>query len=321
VIPEWYEKLPPASRPELPLPDALRFGEHEREYVNDKTGLVLVYVPGGRFTMGRPLATINGDENNLADELPRHEVDLSPYFIGKYEVSNANYEKFANGGVKTRAEESGGWVVARGTDEMEFHPAQDANWLKPNGKKPKVAEEPVVQLSWREAVAFARWAGLRLPTEAEWERAAAWDDEKHIERVFPWGDEREDDVAKWSQLDLNPDESTVPVTQFPGGVSPIGVWNMAGNVREFVLDLYSGRTYAEHAKQGAVKDPCVTEAEQAHCQRGGGFIDSPAFCRAAYRTYGHKKDGGDDGANVIGFRVAVSGRGHVRAWEAGLDGR
>ncbi|HZU99083.1 MAG TPA: bifunctional serine/threonine-protein kinase/formylglycine-generating enzyme family protein, partial [Planctomycetota bacterium] len=170
--PPWFFQLPEDARPALPLPGELRIDdEHPGDYVNPVDGSVLVYVPAGTFLMGWPEDEMFHDEDGTKDARPVHEVKLSAYFIGKYEVSNAQFARYAAATkVVTLAEvRKRGFLNHGGPESL---PQEGATWRNPRGLKRYGDEDPVVQITWEEAKRYAAWARLRLPTEAEWERAA-----------------------------------------------------------------------------------------------------------------------------------------------------
>jgi formylglycine-generating enzyme required for sulfatase activity len=303
--PAWYRALPEAERPRLPLREGLELGG-SGEYVNMADGSVLVYVPAGEFLMGP--GPDDADVAAFADARPAHTVRLSAYFIGKYEVSNAQWRR--HGVSPTQAEVDGGYV---GTEtELAQSPRRvpGASWRTPQGDGvPCVDSHPVVQVLWAEALAYARSVGLRLATEAEWERAAGWDGKRS--HRYPWGRDEPPDATHANVRAYDMQAVAGPrldaVTSHPAGVSPVGAFNMCGNAAEFVLDVYDLRSYEAYAGRTAL-DPCVFDERKRHVVRGGSFEEIADMAATHYRSV----RSADECANTTGFRVALSEDGSPR---------
>jgi formylglycine-generating enzyme required for sulfatase activity len=205
----------------------------------------LCAIPAGRFWMGsdRP----EGSEN----EHPRRQVETGSYEIGLTPVTNAQFAQFVLDGYRDRAawsDESWAWREANSVDKPRFW--DDEAW-----RAYQAPNQPVTGVSWYEADAFARFSGMRLPTEAEWERAARGDDG----RRFPWGDEW-DPARAAHRGGLR---HTLPVGSFPQNESPYGLLDCAGNVWEWCADWYS---------------PGLKSA------RGGAWNANPPQLRCAHRN-------------------------------------
>lgn len=202
----------------------------------------MVLIPGGTFMMGS-----RGDEGKVGfevgvDEMPQHPVRLRPFFLDRFEVTNAQYQAFiAATGRPTPADDK----------DPEYY-----SWV--DGRPPAGQEDyPVCYVSWADADAYCRWAGKRLPTEAEWERAARGDDG----RVWPWGNQF--DAARCNTVETGLRWAT-PVGSFPDGVSPFGVMDLCGNVAEWTASWYEpypGSTL----KRGAF-------GKQMRVARGGAWV-------------------------------------------------
>jgi len=234
----------------------------------------MILVPAGPFWMG--------SETGRMDERPRHRVELDAYLIDAYEVTNTRYALFVEaGGYSTPSLWSpSGWAW-----KNRLHVSLPAHWANPMWNEPM---QPVVGVSWFEAEAFCRYVGKRLPTEAEWEKAARGDDE----RAFPWGNE-------WDASRTNgpPDGSvTVRVGSYPTGVSPNGVHDMAGNVWEWVVDWYESDYYARSPE----RNPPGPPSGRARVLRGGAWGYSPVNLRASARYAAGPGTRSPD----IGFRCA-----------------
>ena len=258
--------------------------------------MTMLYVPAGEFTMGSDA----GD----SDEKPTHTVTLAGFWIDRTEVTNAMFKKFvAATGYTSDAEKTGvGYIFDLATHSWPV--TRGANWQQPRGPGSTLAgldDYPVVQVTWNDARAYCAWAGRRLPTEAEWEKAARGSDG----RTYPWGNQAVVDnllnfadrnlPTSWS--DNNVDDGyqhTAPVGHYPAGASPYGALDMAGNVWEWMADWYGETYYATSPDH----DPTGPTTGNVHVIRGGGWNDGAANVRAADR-YALPPDGlGENG----GFR-------------------
>ena len=214
--------------------------------ISEVDGMELVYVPAGRFIMGS-----NDGEN---DERPAHEVYLDAYWIDKYEVTNAQYR----------------YCVSAGKCD------------KPSNKlyyeyydNPGYANHPVVDVSWRNANDYCTWAGRRLPSEAEWEKAARGTDG----RTYPWGNGSPS--ASLLNYNFNKRDTTVTtaVGSYPNGVSPYGALDMAGNVWEWVADWYDASYYSK----SPVGNPTGPSAGEDRVWRGGSWASNDSDVRSTTR--------------------------------------
>lgn len=213
----------------------------------------MAFVPAGEFIMGT--------QSEFSNERPRRKVYLDAYFIDKYEVTNAEYKKFVD---KTNHR----------VPFVNTFWAEPYNWR--NGSYPPGrGDYPVVLVSWDDAVAYAKWAGKRLPTEAEWEKAARGEDG----RTWPWGDTWDVNKCNIQESFLN---SPQPVDVFPEGKSPYDCFNMSGNVTEWAADLYS-ETYYRVAPQ---KNPPGPSTGSGRVARGGAWDSNlNLYARTGYRHY------------------------------------
>lgn len=241
---------------------------------NSKDGSELILISAGEFLMGSP----RGKGNN--DEHPQHKVYLDAYYIGKYEVTNEKFAKFVQG--------SG--YQAQGSWRDYF--------------KSGTADHPVVSVSWNDAVAYCRWANLRLPTEAEWEKAARGTDG----RQYPWGNNWDKGRCNWDEgpqlsgmASMYQGRGTLSVGSFPSGASPYGCMDMAGNVWEWCADWYGEKYYS----QSTNSDPQGPSSGQYRILRGGSWgFANPADLRCAARNFIAPVYWADNPLN--GFRVARS---------------
>jgi len=277
-----------------------------------KDGMILLYVPAGKFVMG------STDADNTPDnERPDREIPVDAFWIDQTEVTNAMFRHFvAETGHKTEAEDKGRaeyleiptskWVWAEG-----------ANWQHPRGPGSDIQgleRHPVVQVSWYDALAYCKWAGRQLPTEAEWEKAARGTDA----RKYPWGPE----PVAWNRLnyaDLNLEvkgadkkeddryQFTAPVGSYPEGASPYGALDMAGNVSEWTSSLWGKSQdqpdyrYPYNPKDG--REKLDAAADVWRVVRGGTWYSAEDAVRTAFRSRlpPHSQFVG------VGFRCATSG--------------
>ena len=196
----------------------------------------MVYIPEGYFQMGT--------SSGKSDQKPMHFVYTSAYFIDKHEISNAEYMQF---------------LQATGHEKPLYW--EDENFNHP--------DHPVVGVSWYDAMAYAKWKGRRLPTEAEWEKAARGSDD----RFWPWG-------RKWSKgfvfyfVNIFGEDDnyrfTAPVNYYQSGVSPFGVFNMSGNVWEWCLDWYDKGYYRLSPE---VNPEGPKESANMKVLRGGSWVN------------------------------------------------
>jgi formylglycine-generating enzyme required for sulfatase activity len=253
-------------------------------------GMIMVFVPAGEFDMG--------SEIGLTDEQPVHTVYLDAFWIDQTEVSNVQYAK----------------CVATGACDL---PSVTVYHNDPN-----YANHPVAFVSWNKAQDYCAWTGRRLPTEAEWEKAATWNQATNEKFVYPWGNEFECKKANFDdEVDLDatlmPGSTencegyvrSAPVGSFPGGASPYGAMDMAGNVWEWVHDAFietdpltaSIQNYyaVSPASNPQGVDPAITDYRG---MRGGSWDWTFGYGRSAYRLW----YGLDDSYDNVGFRCAQS---------------
>ena len=222
--------------------------------IHEKTGIELIRIPAGPFLYG----SSNVDTMARDNEKPQRTIDLPEYWIGRYPVTNARFARFVQAkGYRTTAEQQGsGWAWTGG----KWDEVKGADWRHPRGPESSIDgkdEHPVVQVSWDDAKAFCDWAGLALPTEEQWEKAARGTDGL----VWPWSNDPPTD--KHCNCNGNVGDTT-PVGRYsPLGDSPYSCADMAGNVWE-----WTGSWYAEGATRAL---------------RGGSWHSDVRDSRAAYR--------------------------------------
>jgi len=205
----------------------------------------MVQIPEGPFTMGGK----DGDP----DEAPEHQVYLSTFYIDKKEVTQAEYDRYVR-------------MTKRGKPFIPVFEEDQAKILKP--------ELPAIGMSWPDAAAYCKWAGKRLPTEAEWEKAARGEGR----RRYPWGNDYEPGRAN-----VDGDEDGFKYLAPPGsleaGRSPYGLYDMTGNVAEWVADSYDEHYYAKTT----YRDPQGPEEGQHKVIRGGSWRETPQNARVTKR--------------------------------------
>jgi formylglycine-generating enzyme required for sulfatase activity len=265
-------------------------------------GAEMVLVPAGEFWMGSSQAEVTwavgeckkrGAEDVcqrlLEVEQPRHRVVLDAFYIDRYEVSNALFEKFAKAtGHRTLAELDGFSEVWRLKDgRFELSKVDGADWRKPDGASASEASHPVVLVSWQEADAYCRWAGKRLPTEAEWEKAARG----AYGRRYPWGEAWDGSLAN------NGLRTTKTIGSYPGGMSPYGAHDMAGNVSEWVADWFDNNYYQKSPE----RNPQGPTSGDRKIRRGGSWV---SFTPMLLRTTRRLPDKPEARLTDQGFRCA-----------------
>jgi formylglycine-generating enzyme required for sulfatase activity len=307
----------------------------------------MVWIPGGDFTMG------TDETESYAPERPAHRVHVNGFWMDVTEVTNAEFAKFVEAtGYVTTAERQPDWeeMKAQLPPGTERPPADvlvpgslvfskppgpvslgdvrnwwrwtpGANWRTPDGPGSNIKgreQYPVVQISWDDAVAYAKWAGKRLPTEAEWEFAArgglegkryAWGEELKpagkwvaniFEGEFPYRDTGADGFA-----------GLAPVRSYPA--NPYGLYDMIGNAWEWCSDWYRTDYYQGLAKvsltsnpQGASESLDLDEPNQPkHVTKGGSFLCSDHYC-LNYRPSARNGTATDTGMSHIGFRCVTT---------------
>lgn len=305
----------------------------------DPTPGEMVLIPGGAFVMGRN----DGPE----DERPAHEVTLAPFYIDKTEVTNAQFAAFVKAtGYVTVAERKPSLTKYPDADPAKlvpgsavFHPSDvsldprtwgapfppwwryvaGACWRRPEGTGTDLqskANHPVVQIAWDDADAYAKWAGKRLPTEAEWEYAARGGLDR---KEYCWGDARQGDSGKWyanvhqgqfPKADAGADgfAGLAPVGQFPP--NGYGLYDMSGNVWEWCQDWYDPHYYARSPRanppgpEGSVPG---LDGVAERVRRGGSFLCDETYCRR-YVPSARDHNPTDSSANHTGFRCAKTAK-------------
>jgi formylglycine-generating enzyme required for sulfatase activity len=291
----WYGETVPAGVRKGPVPG---------EYLHEKDQAVLVYVPAGVFLRGTSVGQAQALAAQFGDyfvvETPQRSVYLSAYYIDKFEVTNQQYAQFL------AALATAGRRYAHPQAPLHKDPTP-AYW---RDRRLNGATQPVTGVDWYDAYAYCRWAGRRLPTEAQWEKAARGPSGQE----YPWGN-------AWVAASSNNAESTFgqpvlshqqwihllaplrlealqrltqPVGSFPDGVSPYGVHDMGGNLWEWCQDSY----HKDYYRMAPSRNPPGPPDSPYKVLRGGCWSSHRGKLRAAYRNY----DLATDRHLEVGFR-------------------
>lgn len=297
-----------AAAQSVPRADASLQAELRRE---------LRRIPGGIFEMGARKSTFPDDLDS-----PRRKIRLTPFLMAPTAVTNEQYARFvANSGYRTVAE-SEGWsfVFHLLLPDAAAHPTHPpgltwwrrvdgAYWACPEGPGSDWrdrADHPVTHIAWYDALAYAVWAGLRLPREAEWECAARGG---LARKKFPWGDQLVPAEGfamntwqgnfPWENTADDGYVGTAPVTAYRP--NNFGMFNMTGNVWEWVHDYYGPRPAPGKLPQ---RDPAGPMTGYARVQRGGSFLCHVSYCDR-YHVHSRTRNDPDSSTSNIGFRVAA----------------
>ncbi len=239
-----------------------------------KDGAPMVLVPAGPFPMGVP----TGDRDGGRDEYPRHEVYLDAYYLDRFEVTNGRYLEFVR-------------ATGHRTPQNVKDPSRN---LWQGGLMPEsVSDRPVINVDWADADAYCHWAGRRLPTEAEWEKAARGTDD----RRFPWGNvEPTPKHLNYNQRWIG-EKTLMPVGSYEAGKSPFGAYDMAGNVWEWVADWYDPLYY----EKSPARNPKGPETGTHKVLRSSGWHVETPLVRAFTRVKSEPLNRNDS----TGFRCAA----------------
>lgn len=274
VIPTIPTQTPSPTLPPIPTSTPIAIVTE----ISPKDGMPLVYVPAGAFNMGSSSAE---DPQTAEEELPQHVVYLDAYWIDQNEVTNKQYALCVA--------DSGACTPPVNTSSLSRSSYYDND---------QYANYPVIFVSWSQAAAYCAWAGRRLPTEAEWEKAARGPEG----RIYPWGNRFDGSLANYCDVNCNNGwkddrfddgyNDTSPVGDNPGGASVYGALDMAGNVYEWVADWYGPYS------QTRPSNPTGPDSGQERIMRGGSWGDDFGHIRAAVRSHVPP----DYWMNFIGFR-------------------
>lgn len=309
----------------------------------------MAWIPGGKFMQG----AVRNDTLAFKQEKPSHPVGVDGFFMDKHEVTNAQFRKFVKEtGYKTVAERPVDWEemkkqVPPGTPKpadsllqpgsLIFKKTKSsvpnlydysqwwewkigANWKHPKGPETSIEgkdDYPVVQVSYEDAQAYCKWAGRRLPTEAEWEHAARAGQE---EARFTWGNDFStlaENANTWEgefptkNTKKDGFESMAPIKSYPP--NPYGLYDMAGNVWEITSDWYNMNYYQQMADQGFVMNPKGADKPynpnnpnlEEKVIKGGSFLCNISYC-ASFRISGRMGTSTDSAQEHVGFRTVAT---------------
>ena len=310
----------------------------------------MVLIPGGEYLMG------SDKSESYTNEKPVHRVVVSSFFMDKYEVTNQQFLQFVNEtGYTTTAEKKINWDemmsqlrpgTSRPPDSLlepgslifkaSSYPIplndesswweweKGASWKHPSGKNSSINEimdHPVVHISWDDAVAYAQWAGKRLPTEAEWEWAARG---KKTDAIYPWGNESINETPMkanfwqghfpYKNTKQDGYHLTAPVGSFIS--NEYGLFDMSGNVWEWCSDFYHINSYSYDKEKGICINPKGPKTSYDPSEpfaikkilRGGSFLCNDSYC-SGYRVSRRMSSSKDTGLMHTGFRCVKDIRG------------
>jgi formylglycine-generating enzyme required for sulfatase activity len=254
-----------------------------------KDGMTMVFVPAGEFLMGstpkqvdKVFAHCQKVTNNQCQrgwftaEMPQHQVMLDAYYIDQTEVTNAMYAKCVSDGACKEPSNKGSFSRPSYYGNSEFN------------------NYPVIYVDWNMAKNYCEWRGDRLPTEAQWEKAASWDDASKTKRIYPWGNSIDCSHANYYDTENNKKcmVDTTAVKSYPSGRSFYGAYDMTGNVWEFVSDWYD-------VYPGGDKNASSNFGQTYHGLRGGSW-NNDIDVRSTFRDFSNPGGKG----NHVGFRCA-----------------
>ena len=256
--------------------------------ITDANGVTMRLVPAGEFTMGvdadvastecqKFTSVISSCNRDFFIKLAPHKVTLSDFYMDTYEVTNAAYKRCVD------------------TDKCAPPTQSDSNTRSVYYGKPEFDEYPVIYVDWSMAKTYCEWRGARLPTEAEWEKAARGTDG----RAYPWGEGISCDKANYRSYEGNNCVyETTKVGSYLDDASPYGIYDMAGNVHEWVNDWYEEKYY----QSSPSSNPLGPDSGEFHVLRGGSWRNDESYVYSASRV------GTEPTAttNSIGFRCARS---------------
>jgi sulfatase modifying factor 1 len=279
----------------------------------------MILIEGGGFLMG----TDRSDGFSSDGESPVHKVKLESFYIDPYSVTNAKFTEFIDDtGYKTEAEKFG-WSfvfysflspqIAQTVNQVVqnapwWYPVEGAYWKHPEGPDSKIdqrMDHPVIHISWNDAQAYCRWAGKRLPTEAEWEYAARGGLEQ---KTYPWGNKLKPNgkhrcniwQGEFPKTNTRQDGylGTAPVNSYLP--NRYGLYNVVGNVWEWCSDWFNPAYYNEDYND----NPKGPSSGTARVMRGGSYLCHNSYCNR-YRVAARSSNTPDSSSGNIGFRCVA----------------
>ena len=265
----------------------------------------MVYLEGGTFRIG-------SDFSADADARPAHDVSVDPFYIDEHEVTNRQFARFVDGtGYRTMAEQRG-WSLVFDRRQQQWVKRPGADWRHPWGPNTSLDgrdDYPVVHVSWHDAVAYARWSGKQLPTEAQWEYAAR---SGLRDADYPWGrDELIDGqyMANYYQHGKDPAadgfERLAPVKSY--AASRFGLYDVSGNVWEWCEDWYDEDYY----RSSPLQNPAGVPQRELRVHRGGSYL-SPQDRRFDHHVHTRACRRPEETTSHVGFRCVRSVKAKLR---------
>jgi formylglycine-generating enzyme required for sulfatase activity len=249
-------------------------------------------ISAGEFIMGSTQAQIDaarlmdigGHEFTLLDELPQFRAFVPDFYVSVYAVTNEQFAAFLS---ETRPTPDQLKCWAPALERVSVSAKKSERYGVTSGFE----RHPVIHVSWFGAEAYCRWAGFRLPTEIEWEKAARGTDG----RLYPWGNEWHDDVLRWDMEKHRPYPTTAPVDAYSQSPSPYGILQMVGNVDEWCGDWYQWNVYRRYA----TGDLCPPSTGEQRVVRGGTYL---AWKKILFRC-AHRRGNAPAIVNILGTGI------------------
>lgn len=267
------------------------------------------FIPGGFFEMGASAGSLleecnifrsGCEEDWFAASEPVHMVLVGPFFIDQHEVTNEAFVAFLNDRQAIDQFCIDQECIDLGESQIE---ESDGSYAV----NAELVRHPAAGVTWYGASAFCEWRGARLPTEAEWEKAATWNDKEATKTLYPWGDVFDGRLVNFCDLNCDAPQANLefddgyaqaaPVASYPEGRSPAGIYDLAGNVWEWVADWYAPDFYSD----AIFTNPAGPAEGADRVVKGGSWFDTGNFTSGAIRF----PSPSDNADKTIGFRCAA----------------